>query len=172
MFRTLLVLLFLAACGLYFHQTSGLPQPQTDAPKKEAPQILDDSSLKALKGILPPQLFAKDIQPALEQNKKEGLTSAQIKELAARLNSMGRELSGKASEAVNEAVKKLDSAMPAREKKPLEQGARVAGELAQKAGESLKESMPAIKKLSQELLSGMIAALSQILSSSAELLKK
>ena len=51
-------------------------------------------------------------------------------------------------------------------------GSGAASEFAQKAGESVKASLPVLKELSGELLSGMVAVLSQILSSAAELLKK
>ncbi len=172
MFRTLLVLLFLAACGVYFHQNGSVPvQSQSDA-KSDSRKLLDDSSLQALKEILPARLFEKDVQPALEQNRKEGLTAAQIGQLLDRLNAMSRELGGKAAEAVDATSKKLEAALPGQEKSPLEKSADAAGALAQKAGEGLKENMPAVRELAENLLSGMIAVLSQILSSAADLMKK
>lgn len=173
MFRTLLVLIFLAACGVYFHQSgSESSQPQTKSPKAEAPKLLDDSDLKALKDILPSQLFKKDVQPAIKQNTKEGLTNEQVQQLVSRLTAMSRELEGKAAEAADNAAKALRSSMSGQEKNALKDGAEAAGDLARKAGNSIKESMPAIKETSQNILSGIIAILSQLLSSAAELIKK
>ena len=172
MFRTLLVLLFLAASGVYFHQSNSnqAPPAQTQAPK-DASATLDDSSLQALKQFLPTQLFEKDVQPAIDQNRREGLNRDQIAQLLKRLDEMSRELGGKASEAASKAAKSLEQTMP-QEKGMAEKGADAAGELARKAGDSLKESLPVLKELSGELISGMVAVLSQILSSAAELLKK
>ena len=113
MFRTLLVLLFLAACGVYFHQNNAhtTPQAQTQAPTG-AGTALDDSSLQALKKVLPAQLFEKEVQPAIEQNKRGGLNSEQLSQLLERLKDMSRELGGKASQAAGDAVKQLEQALP------------------------------------------------------------
>ena len=115
--------------------------------------------------------FEKDVKPAIEQDKRGELNSEQLTRLLKRLNEMSKELSGKASEAASKAAKSIEHALP-REKSTAEKGAEAAGELAQKAGEELKKSLPAIKELSSEVLNGMIAVLSQLLSSAAELLKK
>ena len=169
MFRTLLVLLFLAACGVYFHQNS--PEPTNNQPTKKDARLLDDASLQALKQALPAPLFEKDVKPAMEQDKRGELDSEQLTRLLSRLNEMSKELGGKASEAASKAARNIEKALP-KEKSTAEKGAEAAGELAQKAGEELKKSLPAIKELSSEVLNGMIAVLSQLLSSAAELLKK
>jgi len=172
MLRTFLVLLFLAACGVYFHQNNAhtTPQAQTQAPTG-AGTALDDSSLQALKKVLPAQLFEKEVQPAIEQNKRGGLNSEQLSQLLERLKDMSRELGGKASQAAGDAAKHIEQALP-QEKSMDAKGSGAASEFAQKAGESVKASLPVLKELSGELLSGMVAVLSQILSSAAELLKK
>lgn len=172
MFRTILVLLFLAACGVYFHHNA--PEPSSTASpasKTEMKPAVTDSTLQALKELLPAEIFEKDVKPALEQNRNEGLTSAQLSQLVTRLQAIGKDLEGKAADAANKAARKLEENMP-KEKSMTEQHAQKAGELAKNAGDALKESLPAIKEISGDILSGMISALSQILSTAAELLKK
>lgn len=169
MFRTLLVLLFLAACGVYFHQST--PEPSSSQPAKKEARLLDDASLQALRQALPAQLFEKDVKPAIEQDKRGELNSEQLTRLLNRLNEMGKELGGKASEAANKAAKSIEQALP-KEKSNAEKGAEAAGELAQKAGEELKKRLPALKEISSDVINGMVAVLSQLLSSAAELLKK
>ena len=170
MFRTLLVLLFLAACGVYFHQTTPEPTSSTSSAQKEN-RLLDDASLQALKQALPAQLFEKEVKPAIEQDKRGELNSEQLTRLLNRLNEMSKELGGKASEAASKAAKSIEQALP-RKKSTAEKGTEVAGELAKKAGDELKKSLPIIKELSSEVINGMIAVLSQILSSATEFLKK
>jgi len=172
MFRTFLVLLFLAACGVYFHQNSPEPVPsgQSLTPKASGTH-LDDSALLALKKVLPAQLFEKDLQPVIDKNRNEGLNSAQLSLLLSRLHAMSKELSGSASKAVSDAAKNIEQAMSP-EQITTEKNSRGAGEIAKKAAETMKESMPALKEISGEILKGMVAVLSQILSSAAEILKK
>ena len=172
MFRTILVLLFLAACGVYFHHNA--PEPSSTASpasKTEMKSTVNDSTLLSLKELLPAELFEKEVKPALEQNKNEGLTAAQLGQLVSRLHSMAQELEGKASVAADKAARKLEENMP-REKSMGEQHAQKAGELAKDAGNALKESLPAIKEISGDILNSMIAVLSHMLSAAAELLKK
>ena len=169
MFRTLLVLLFLAACSVYFHQTT--PEPAAPQPAKKDARLLDDASLQALKQALPAQLFEKDVKPAIEQDKRGELDYEQITRLLSRLNAMSKELGGKASEAASKAAKHLEQALP-KEKSTAEKGTEAAGELAKKASDELKKSLPKLKELSSDVINGMVAVLSQILSSAAELLKK
>ena len=169
MFRTLLVLLFLAACGVYFHQNS--PEPAPHQPTKKGSRLLDDASLQALKQALPAQLFEKDVKPAMEQDKRGELNSEQLTRLLTRLNEMSKELGGKASEAASKAARSIEKALP-KEKSSAEKGAEAAGELAKKAGDELKKNLPAIKELSSDVIKGMVTVLSQLLSSAAELLKK
>ena len=172
MFRTILVLLFLAACGVYFHHNAPAPS-STASPASETEIKLDvkDSTLLALKDLLPAELFEKDVKPVLEQNRSTGLTVSQLGQFVSRLDAMGKELGGQAAEAANKAARKLEEAMP-KAKGMAEQHAQKTGSLANTAEEMLKESLPAIKEISGDILSGMIAVLSQILSSAAELLKK
>jgi len=172
MFRTFLVLLFLAACGVYFHQNSPEPVPSGHplTPKASGTH-LDDSALLALKKVLPAQLFEKDLQPVIDKNRNEGLNSAQLSLLLSRLHAMSKELSGSASKAVSDAAKNIEQAMSP-EQITTEKNSRGAGEIAKKAAETMKESMPALKEISGEILKGMVAVLSQILSSAAEILKK
>ena len=172
MFRTILVLLFLAACGVYFHHNA--PEPsRTPSPtsKAEMQPGMSESTLLALKDLLPAEVFEKDVKPVLEQNRKSELTAPQLGQLVSRLHSMSRELEGKAAEAADKAARKLEEAMP-KEKGMAEKNAQKAGELAKNTGDFLKESLPAIKEIFSDILSGMIAVLSQILSSAADLLKK
>ena len=172
MFRTILVLLFLAACGVYFHNNAPAPSSTASpASKTEMKPAVNDSTFLALKELLPAEIFEKDVKPVLEQNRSTGLTVAQLGQFVARLQSMGKELEGKAADAANKAAQKLEESMP-KEKSPADQHAQKAGELAKNAGEMLKESLPAIKEISGDILSGMIAVLSQILSTAADLLKK
>ena len=168
MFRTVLVLLFLAACGVYFHQNDA---PSHSTSSKPRGSVLDESNLQALKQALPAQLFERDVKPALEQDKREGLNSEQLKQLLERLNAMSKELGGKAAEEASKAARSLEQAMP-KEKGMAEKSTEAAGELARKAGDELKKNLPALKELSNDLLNGMVAVLSQLLSSAAELLKK
>ena len=130
-----------------------------------------DSTLLALKDLLPAEIFEKDVKPVIEQNRSAGLTAAQLGQFVSRLDAMGKELSGQAADAAAKAARKLEEAMP-REKSMAEQNAQKAGELAETAGAMLKESLPAIKEISGDILNGMIAVLSQILASATELLKK
>ena len=130
-----------------------------------------DSTLLALKGLLPADIFEKDVKPVLEQNRSTGLTVAQLGQFVARLDAMGKELGGQAAEAASKAARRLEEAMP-KEKGMAEQNAQKAGDLANTAGEMLKESLPAIKEISGDILNGMLAVLSQILSTAADLLKK
>ena len=164
MFRTLLVLIFLAACGVYFHQTT--PGPTSSQPAKKESRLLDDASLQALKQALPSQLFEKDVKPAIEQDKRGELNSEQLTRLLKRLNEMSKELSGKASEAASKAAKRLEQALP-KEKSSAEKGMEAAGELAKKAGDELKKSLPMLKELSSDIINGMVTVLSQLLSSTA-----
>lgn len=172
MFRTILVLLFLAACGVYFHNNAPAPSSTASpASKTEMKPAVNDSTLLALKELLPAEIFEKDVKPVLEQNKSTGLTAAQLGQFVSRLDAMGKELSGQAADAAAKAARKLEEAMP-REKSPADQHAQKAGELAKNAGEMLKKSLPALKEISGDILNGMIAVLSQILASATELLKK
>lgn len=172
MFRTILVLLFLAACGVYFHHNGPSPSsPTPSAPRTEVKPSVTDATLLKLKDFLPAELFEKEVRPALEQNKNNGLTGAQLSQLVSSLHAMGKELEGKAADAAAKAARTLEEAMP-KEKGMMEQHANDAGEIARTAGESLKQSLPAIKEISGDILNSMIAVLSQLLSTAAELLKK
>ena len=172
MFRTLLVLLFLAACGVYFHQNSSAPVPSEQSPAPKASGThLDDSSLLALKKALPAQLFEQDLQPVIDKNRNEGLSSAQLSLLLSRLHEMSKELSGSASKAASDAARNIEQAMNQEQRLAAKSSNTVEG-LAKKATETMKESMPALKEISGEILNGMVTVLSQILSSAAELLKK
>ena len=172
MFRTILVLLFLAACGVYFHNNA--PEPSSTgspASKTETKPAVNASTLLSLKELLPAELFEKEVKPALEQNKNEGLTAAQLGQLISRLHVMARELEGKAATAADTAARKLEENMP-REESMVGQHAQKAGDLAKDAGKALQESLPAIKEISGDILNSMIAVLSHVLSTAAELLKK
>jgi len=190
MFRTLLVLIFLAACGVFFHHNSqdsapaptktsaaapAVPQKSAQEKQVQKKQVVDDSPLEALKKALPAALFEKDVQPSIDQNRKEGLSADQIAQLLARLEGMGRALGGKTSEAVDKAVKEVEASLPSRQGGKQDMGektAEVASVLAKNAGEAVKESLPAIKEMSAEMLKGAVAILSQLLNAAAELLQK
>ena len=186
MFRTLLVLIFLAACGVFFHHNSqdsapaptktsaaapAVPQKSAQEKQVQKKQVVDDSPLEALKKALPAALFEKDVQPSIDQNRKEGLSADQIAQLLARLEGMGRALGGKTSEAVDKAVKEVEASLP-RKQDMSEKTAEAASVLAKNAGEAVKESLPAIKEMSAEMLKGAVAILSQLLNAAAELLQK
>lgn len=169
MVRAILVLLFLAFCGSYFY---GQDQPEAPAPAKpEAPRKVDDSGLEALRRALPQRLFEKDVEPALERNRKEGLTSAEVQALVDRLAAIGRALDSKTEAAVDKAVSSLSSALPP-QKSMADRTAEAAGSLARSVGEGVKENMPAMKELAADVLRGMAAVLSRVLSTAAELLQK
>jgi len=168
MFRTLLVLLFLAACGFFF-QHSG---EREDVPaRSEAPRKVDDSSLESLKRILPPGLFEKDVQPVIERNRREGLTSSELEALVSKLDTISRAIGGKAGDAVEKAVKSVENAMPPR-KDMADRTAEVAGNLAKNMGEGVKESLPVLKELSSDILRGAIEVFSRLLEAAAGLLQK
>ncbi len=174
MFRTLLVLLFLAACGVYFHhssQSAPSPRPASSASVVQEKHVVDDEPLQALRKVLPSALFEKDVQPSIEQNRREGLTREQLAQLLARLEGMGRTLGGKASESVDKAVKDMEAVLPS---KPdtAERVSGAAGSLARSVSEGMKESLPALQEMSADLLKGMVTVLSQMLNAAAELLKK
>lgn len=168
MVRTILVLLFLAFCGSYFYE----PSPSSQAPATaEAPRKVDDSGLEALRRALPERLFNKDVQPAIDRNRAEGLTEAELQTLMDKLAAIGRALDSKTEAAVDKAMKSLESSLPPR-KDMAERGAEAAGELARSVGEGVKESMPLIKELAGDVLRGMAAVLSRVLEAAADLLQK
>ncbi|MBQ8173539.1 MAG: hypothetical protein IJ034_06355, partial [Mailhella sp.] len=104
-----------------------------------------------------------------------GLSADQIAQLLARLEGMGRALGGKTSEAVDKAGKEVEASLPSRQggKQDMsEKTAEVASVLAKNAGEAVKESLPAIKEMSAEMLKGAVVILSQLLNAAAELLQK
>lgn len=164
MFRTILVLMFLAACGFYFHQGEA-PQASVETPHK-----LDSSPLETLRKALPAPLFEKNVQPALERNKSEGLTSADVKELIGKLEALGQSLSGRASEAATEAARQLENAVPA-QKSVTERGVEKAESLVHSLGASVQESMPAVKEGAGQLLQGIITIFSRLLTTAADLLQ-
>lgn len=168
MFRTLLVLLFLAACGFYFQHNG--QQENTSAPT-ETPRKVDDSSLEALKRILPSILFEKDVRPAIDRNRAQGLTDSEINALIRKLDTISRALGGKTSEAVERTVKSLEKAMPPR-KDMADRTAEVAGTLAKNVGEGVKASLPVITEFANDILRGAIAVFSNFLGSVANLLQK
>ena len=171
MFRTFLVLLFLAASGVYFHNTSSdstAPAPATTTKKT---QTVDDSALQALKAVLPSSLFEKDVQPVIEQNRKEGLSADQLSQLMAKLEVMSRTLTGKAAEAVNKTIGDMNlTAQP--KSADLSKTASAVSSLAKNVGEGLKENLPAAKEIAGDILHSMVTVLSQLLNAAAELLRK
>lgn len=169
MVRTILVLVFLAFCGTYFYQ-QGQPEQVAPAPV-DTPRKVDVSGLEALKRTLPSRLFEKDVQPSIDQNRKQGLTSAELDELLVKLERIGRALDSKTGEAVDKALKSLEASLPPR-KDTAERTAEAAGNIARSVGQGVKESMPFVKELASDLLRGMATVLSQVLETAADLLKK
>ena len=167
MFRTILVLLFLAGCGLFLHQQPGVePAPAV----QEKPKVIDDASLRALKSALPSVIFEKDIQPAIDRNASGGLTSAQIRELLERMDDIARALGGKAADAVERSSEALSRDLPSQK----EMGGRAveaASALARKVAQGVEGSMPAVKEVSGDIVQGLITLLSRVLSTAAELLQ-
>lgn len=169
MVRTILVLLFLAFCGTYFYK-EGQPEQKAPAPVEE-PRKVDVSGLETLKRALPKRIFEQDVQPAIDQNRKQGLTSAELDELMVTLSRIGRALDNKTGEAVDKALKSLEASLPPR-KDTAERTVEAAGDIARSVGQGMKESMPFVKELANDLVHGMVAVLSQILETAADLLKK
>lgn len=165
MLRTLIVLVFLGVCGLWISQN---PADAPSAPEKA--QKLDDSLLQAMKRVIPSPVFDKEIQPVLERNRAEGLTPSQIEEAMASLHNIGRALGGKAKDAAEKASAALESLLPPREGMA-DRAASTAGDIARSLGEGVKESLPAAKEISAEILHGLATVVSRLLGSAADLLQ-
>jgi len=166
MLRTLLVLFLLALCGFYFYQKQQVERPLPAV----TPHIVDDSYLLELKKVLPSVIFEKDIQPAIERNRSQGLTPEQVDALLDKLDTIGRALGGKASEAVQQAARTIAPELPPR-KDLAERTADVAGSLARSVAKGVKALMPALRELAADALQGMVAALSRMLDMAADLMQ-
>lgn len=166
MFRTILVLLFLAGCGVFF-----LNGPQADGPSvpAEKPKVIDDAALRALKSAIPSVLFEKDIQPYIDRNRTEGLTSEQVRDVMSRMDAIARALGGKTADAVEKSSAALSQHLP--QQNDAGRAVEAAGALAKKMAQSVEGSMPAVKEVSGNIIQGLITALSRVLGFAAELLQ-
>lgn len=166
MLRTILVLLLLALCGFYFYQKQQGEVP----PVPSVPRTVDESALNALKQSLPDVIFEKEILPAIEQNRKAGLTPGEIDLLLDKLDTIGRALGGNVSAAVEKAAEAI---APDRfPKKSLgEHAADMAASLAEAAGDGLEACLPALKTMAGELLQALAAGISFLLDQAADLIQ-
>lgn len=166
MLRTIVVLLLLGLCGFYFYQTQ-----QTEAPLPPAiPRTVNESALNDLKQSLPAVIFEKDILPAIEQNRKTGLTPGEIEHLLDKLDTIGRALGGSVSSAVEKAAEAI---APDRfpKKTMAEHAEDMATSLAHATGEGVKASLPFLKHMAEELLRALTAGLSFLLNQAADLMQ-
>ncbi|HJD97804.1 hypothetical protein [Mailhella massiliensis] len=165
MLRTFIVLLILGLCGFYFYQKQQEEMP----PELSAPRTVDESALRALKQSLPAVIFEKDILPAIEQNRKQGLTPGEIDHLLDKLDTIGRALGGNVSAAVEKAAEAI--APDQFPKKSLgEHAADIAGSLIHALGEGLKSCLPALKTMAGELLQALASGISFLLDQTADLI--
>ena len=165
MLRTFIVLLLLGLCGFYFYQK----QPE-DVPNATAvPRTVDESALNALKKSLPAVIFEKDILPAIEQNRKQGLTPGEINHLLDKLDTIGRALGGNVSAAVEKAAEAI--APEQFPKKSLgEHAADIATSLAHAVGEGIKFCLPALKTMAGDILQALASGISFLLDQAANLI--
>lgn len=166
MLKTILVLFLLAFCGFYIYQKQQVETPVTAS----APRVVDESALRGLEGKLPAVIFEKDIQPAIERNRQGGLTQDELQELLDRLETIGRALGGKVTEAVNQAGHAIAPDLFPR-KTLMERTADIAESLSHAAGEGAKASLPVLKELAGDLLQALASALSFLLNSAADLIQ-
>ena len=162
----ILVLFIIALCGFYVHQKN-----QAEAPVASlSPRVVDDSPLRNLEGKLPAVIFEKDIQPVIERNRQGGLTQDELNALLDKLETIGRALGGKVTEAVNQAGHAIAPDLFPR-KTLAEQSMNIAESLAHSAGEGIKAGLPVLGDLAEDLLRALASALSVLLDKAADLLQ-
>lgn len=159
MLRTLVVLFLLGLCGFYVYQKQQVESPAAAT----APRVVDDSALRELKKSLPAVIFEKDVLPTIERNQKGGLTEEDIDNLLDRLDTIGRALGGKVSDAVEQAARTVDP--EAFSQKSLAQ------RTADAALEGAQNALPVLQELAADLIRGLAAALSFLLDQAADLIQ-
>lgn len=159
MLRTLLVLFVLGLCGFYVYQKQQVESPVVST----APRTVDDSALEALKKSLPAVIFEKDVLPTIERNRKVGLTQEDIDSLLDRLDTIGRALGGKVSDAVEQAARAI-----APEEFPRK---NLAQRTADAALEGAQQALPMLQELAADLIDGLVSALSFLLNKAADLMQ-
>ncbi len=166
MLRTIVVLFLLALGGFYVYQ-----KQQEEIPvDTSTARVVDESALQSLQGRIPSVIFEKDILPVIERNRNGGLTPKELNELLDKLDTIGRALGDKATEAVNQAGHAI--APDLFPKKTLaQQAAGVAESLAQAGAEGAKSAMPVLKELAGDLLKALASALSFLLDKAADLIQ-
>lgn len=165
MWKIIAALLILGLCGFYFYQNE---QIEDSAPA--LPRTIHESALKDLKQSLPSVIFEKDILPAIEQNRKIGLTPKEIDLLLDKLDTIGKALGGSVAVAVEKAAASIaPDKFP--KKTAAEYAADMASSLAHAAGEGWKASLPWLKSMAYDLLRALAKGVSFLLGQAADLLQ-
>ena len=166
MLKKLLIVVTLALCCFYFHQ-----KQQEEIPvSPSASRKVNDAPLRSLEGKLPSVIFEKEIEPVIERNQRMGLTQNELDELFDKLETIGRALGEKATEAVNQAGHAVAPDLFPR-KTFAEHSADVAQSLAQAAEKGAKASLPVLKDVAVDILHALATALSFLLDKAADLLQ-
>lgn len=166
MIRTLLVLAVLGLCGFYIYQKQQVEVPIPAAPSR----VVNDSALQKLKDSLPSVIFEKEIQPAIEQNRKAGLTQEQINTLLDRLDTIGRALGGTVTQAVNQAAEAVAPDQFPR-KTLTDHAVDMAESLAKSTAHGAKKALPVIGELAGDLLRALAGAVSFLLDKAADIMQ-
>ena len=166
MLKKLLVIVILALCCFYVYQKHQQETPVSPSASRK----INDAPLKKLEDKLPSVIFEKEIQPVIERNQRMGLTPDELDELFDKLETIGRALGDKATEAVNRAGHAVAPDLFPR-KTFAEHSADVAQSLARAAGEGAKASLPVIRDIAAGILHALASALSFLLDKAADLLQ-
>lgn len=166
MLKKLLIVVTLALCCLYVYQKQQEEIPASPSASRK----VNDAPLRSLEGKLPAVIFEKEIQPVIERNQRMGLTPGELDELFDRLETIGRALGDKATEAVNQAGHAVAPELFPR-KTLAEQSADMAQSLAQAAEQGARASLPVIKEVAADLLHALAMALSFLLDKAADMLQ-
>ena len=166
MLKKLLIAVTLALCCLYVYQKQQVELPVDPS----ASHKVNDAPLLKLEGKLPAVIFEKEIQPVIERNRSTGLTQEELNALLDKLETIGRALGEKATEAVNQAGHAVAPDLFPR-KTFAERSADMAQSLAHAAGEGAKASLPFIKEAATDILHALATALSFLLDKAADLMQ-
>ncbi len=166
MLKKLLIVVTLALCCFYVHQRQQKEIPVPSSASRE----INDAPLRNLEGKLPPVIFEKEIQPVIERNRRVGLTPEELDELFDKLETIGRALGDKATEAVNQAGHTIAPDLFPR-KTLMEHSADAAQTLAHAAKEGAKAGLPVLKEAAVDILRALASALSFLLDKAADLLQ-
>ena len=164
--KIILVLFVLACCCFFVYQKQQVEEPVPDS----ASRVVDESALRKLEGKLPAVIFEKDIAPVIERNRNGGLTQEELNRLLDNLETIGRALGGKVTEAVNQAGHAIAPDLFPR-KTLAERSVDMAEALAHAAGQGARASLPVLQDIAQEALHALTAAISFLLDKAADLLQ-